>query len=321
MRFPRQQLTGIVPPLLTPLAGRDTLDVPGLERLVEYVLTGGVSGLFLLGTTGEATALSGRLRRELCTRVIGQVRGRVPVLVCVSDTAIVESLELAEFVAETGGDAVVVTAPYYTPLDQGDLLRYVRSFSAECSLPIFLYNMPRLTTVAFERETIRRALEIANVVGLKDSSGDFQYFLDVLEIIGPRKDWSLLVGSESLLGAAIRKGAQGCVAGGANVWPHMFVDAYRAAAAGDDAETARTDRLIASLAEIYQFGPHVAGGIRGLKCAAELMGICSGRLADPLAPCDALQTDVIRERLVELGLLPVAMHGPEVDPRAVSRFA
>ena len=87
-------LTGIVPPLVTPLRGRDELDLPGLERLLEHVLAGGVHGLFILGTTGEGPSLSYRLRRELIERVCRQVKRRAPVLVGITDTAFVESLNL-----------------------------------------------------------------------------------------------------------------------------------------------------------------------------------------------------------------------------------
>src|SRR5579859_7119518 len=92
-------LTGIIPPMITPLCGRDELDLPGLERLVEHILAGGVSGLFILGTTGEGPGLSYRLRRDLITRVCRQVKQRVPVLVGITDTSFVESVELARYAA------------------------------------------------------------------------------------------------------------------------------------------------------------------------------------------------------------------------------
>src|SRR5215813_8285441 len=99
-------LTGIIPPMVTPLRGRDELDVPGLERLIEHILNGGVSGLFILGTTGEGPSLSYRLRRELIERVCKQVNQRVPILVGITDTSFVESVNLARHSAESGADAV-----------------------------------------------------------------------------------------------------------------------------------------------------------------------------------------------------------------------
>src|SRR2546426_12586467 len=108
-------LTGIIPPLVTPLLARDELDVAGLVRLIEHVLAGGVSGLFILGTTGEGPSLSYRLRRELIECVCRQVKQRVPVLVGITDTAFVESVNVARASAEAGADAVVVAPPYYLP--------------------------------------------------------------------------------------------------------------------------------------------------------------------------------------------------------------
>src|SRR5690349_19541861 len=101
-------LTGIIPPMATPLRSRDELDFAGLERLIERVLAGGVNGLFLLGTTGEGPSLSYRLRRELIDRACRQVQRRVPILVGITDTSFVESVALARHAADAGADATVV---------------------------------------------------------------------------------------------------------------------------------------------------------------------------------------------------------------------
>src|SRR5262245_26840129 len=106
-------LSGIIPPLATPLRDVDQLDHAGLERLIEYVLAGGVHGLFILGTTGEGPSLSYRLRCELIELACEQVNHRVPILVGITDTSAVESINLAERAADAGADAVVLAAPYY----------------------------------------------------------------------------------------------------------------------------------------------------------------------------------------------------------------
>src|SRR5476651_508579 len=120
------KLNGIIPPMVTPLLDRDVLDVGRLERLIEHILAGGVSGLFILGTTGEGPSLSYRLRRELIERVCGQVKNRVPVLVGITDTAFVEAVHLANFAAEAGAQALVLAPPYYFPNSQPELLEYVQ---------------------------------------------------------------------------------------------------------------------------------------------------------------------------------------------------
>jgi len=135
--------------MITPLVDRDTLDVPGLERLIEHILGGGVHGLFILGTTGEAPSLSYRLRHDLIDRVCRQVAGRVPVLVGITDTSFVESVNLAQRAAQAGAAAVVLSAPYYFPAGQPELWEYIEDIAGALPLPVFLYNMPSHTKLSF----------------------------------------------------------------------------------------------------------------------------------------------------------------------------
>ncbi|KPK45009.1 MAG: dihydrodipicolinate synthase, partial [Phycisphaerae bacterium SG8_4] len=128
-------LRGIIPPLVTPLLDRDTLDEAGLERLVEHILAGGVHGLFILGTTGEAPSLSYRLRHDLIERVCRQVAARVPVLVGITDTSFVESTNIARKAKDAGAQAVVLAPPYYFPAGQLELLEYLKHLTAELPLP------------------------------------------------------------------------------------------------------------------------------------------------------------------------------------------
>ena len=294
---------GIVLPLVTPLLDRDVLDRAGLERLIEYVLAGGVHGLFLLGTTGEASALSASLRREFVKAAVQQVNRRVPILVGISDTSVVESLQLARDVARLGADAIVATTPYYIPLEETELVEYVRVLDKESPLPVVLYNMPRLTKQPFSLETLRAAMQLEKVVGVKDSSGDMDYFKKLCDLAAERPDWSLLIGSESKLADAVRMGADGGVTGGANVAPRLLVDVYESATSGDDEQVKILQESLRELGSIYQFGEYAAGTIRGIKCALEIMSICSSRMADPHRMRDASQRKFVEQQLAKLGLL------------------
>jgi 2-dehydro-3-deoxy-D-pentonate aldolase len=149
-------ISGIVPPMITPLLERDKLDCAGLERLVERMIAGGVSGLFILGTTGEGPSLSYALRRELIARVCRQVKRRVQVLVGITDTAFMESVYLARAAAESGADALVIAPPYYMPEGQPELQEYLSHLTPELPLPLYIYNMPSLTKVSFELDTVQR---------------------------------------------------------------------------------------------------------------------------------------------------------------------
>ena len=180
-------LTGIIPPLVTPLKDRDTLDAAGLERVIEHVLAGGVHGLFLLGTTGEAASLSYRLRREMISAACAQVKRRVPVLVGITDTSFVESVNLARHCADCGADAVVLAPPYHMPEGQAELREYLGHLLPELPLPLFLYNVPPLTKVAFALETVRWAMGQPRILGMKDSSGSMIYFNRVQAMLAARR--------------------------------------------------------------------------------------------------------------------------------------
>lgn len=298
-----RRFSGVIPPLVTPLCGRDELDQAGLERLVEHVIGGGVTGLFLLGTTGEAPSLSYRLRREMIERTTRLVAGRVPVLVGITDTAFVESVALARTAAEAGAAAVVLATPYYFPAGQTELTGYVQNLVRELPLPLMLYNMPSLTKVWFEFETLKRLAEIEQIVGIKDSSGDLAYFARLSELRTLRPDWSIMMGPEALIPEAMRLGGDGGVAGGANVIPRQFVECFRAASSGDEARLAAARAPVDAFQRIYEIGKYASRYIKGTKCSLSLLGICDDFMAEPFHRFHAPERERVRQILAELHLL------------------
>ena len=277
----RPMLSGIIPPLVSPLSSRDEIDQAGLARLIEHVLAGGVHGLFLLGTTGEAPSLSYRLRRELIDRVTAQVAGRVPILVGITDTSFVESVRLAEHAAQSGATALVLSTPYYFPAGQTELKGYVENLVPELPLPLVLYNMPSLTKVWFEIETLEKLAAIPKIIGLKDSSGDMAYFEKAIALKKIRPDWSIMIGPEAKLPDAMRFGGDGGVAGGGNIFPKLFVDCYNACVAGDSALVNILQADINALQRIYEVGKYASKYIKATKCCLSLLGICDDFMAEP----------------------------------------
>ncbi len=297
-------LSGIVPPILTPLRERDVLDVAGLERLIEHTLAGGVHGLFILGTSGEGPGLSYRLRREVIQHVCKQVRGRVPVLVGITDTAFAESIAIARYAADAGAQSVVSAGPYYLPVAQPELLDYVSRLTQEQPLPLFIYNMPQLTKVHFEPETLRQLAHLEKIVGLKDSSADLAYFDKLVALKKQRPDWSVLVGPEHLLMETMRRGGDGGVNGGANFYPSLFVELFEAVKSGDSLRAADLQNKLLQLGVIYSVGQHASAVIKGMKCACSLLGICDDLMAEPFEKFRAPERAKIRAVLESLELLP-----------------
>ncbi|MCC9608948.1 dihydrodipicolinate synthase family protein [Blastopirellula sp. JC732] len=293
---------GIIPPLVTPLLGNDQLDHAGLERLLEHVIEGGVHGLFILGSTGEAPSLSYRLRREVIDAVCRQTAGRFPVLVGVTDTAFIESIALAQHAADAGAAAVVLSTPYYFPAGQTELSSYVRNIVAELPLPLMLYNMPALTKVWFEIETLEKLSDLEGIVGLKDSSGDLDYFGKATGLKRLRPDWSVLIGPEALLPEAMQLGGDGGVNGGANVLPRLFVECYEAIVAGDSVKQAELHRRIVEFQRIYEVGKYASKYIKATKCCLSLLKICDDCMAQPFHKFHAPEREKIAKILQELDI-------------------
>jgi 4-hydroxy-tetrahydrodipicolinate synthase len=292
---------GIIPPLVTPLDDADTLDVAGLERFIEHLVAGGVHGLFVLGTSGELAGLGGRVRREMITQCVRMTAGRLPIVVGVTDTAVAESVSLARYAAEAGADAVVVTAPCFLPPSQEELADYVRTIVRSQPLPVFLYNIPVLTKVPFEIETVLQLADEERVVGVKDSSGEPKYLEEVARRV-KREDWSLLIGVERLMVQGVLAGLHGCVPGGANIAPRLFADLYDALVARDMTRVARLEPQLAKIDRIFRLGPGIPSIIRGMKTALSCMGICSPRMADPFREHTAEEVEEIRKLLADLEL-------------------
>jgi dihydrodipicolinate synthase/N-acetylneuraminate lyase len=292
---------GIIPPMVTPLRDRDALDVAGLERLIEHILAGGVHGLFILGTTGEGPSLSYRLRRELIERTCRQVNRRVPVLVGITDTAFQESLNVARWSADAGADALVVAPPYYLPEGQPELQEYLDHLVPELPLPLFLYNMPALTKVAMEPETVRRAMDEPRIIGLKDSSCSMIYLHRILALLPHRPDWPVLVGPEEMLADAVLAGAHGGVNGGANLFPRLYVKLFEAARVGDLARVRELHALVMRVSEgLYRIGKHSSAIIKGIKGALALSGICDDFMAEPFQRFREPERARVRQILDEL---------------------
>jgi 4-hydroxy-tetrahydrodipicolinate synthase len=299
-----QPLCGIVPPLVTPLLGRDTLDVAGLERLLEHVIGGGVHGIFILGTTGEAPSLSYRLRREVIETTCRLARRRVPVLVGITDTSIVESVHLARHALESGAQALVTAAPYYFPAGQPELVDWLQQLVPQLPLPVYIYNMPQMTKVTFEPETIHQLTQMERVAGIKDSSGNVDYYRKLVEVARERPDWRLFVGPEHLLVETLRLGGHGGVNGGAQIDPRLLVGLYEATLRNDNEAVEQLQARLLKLDEIYRVGKHASTVIKGVKCALNLMGICAGELAEPLRAFSEPQRRIIARTLDELELIP-----------------
>ena len=292
--------------MVTPLKDWDTLDNQGIEKLINHILNGGVHGLFVLGTTGEAPSLSHQLRKEVIKRTLDQVGTKVPVLVGITDTSFIETINIAEFAAEAGASAVVLAPPYYFPAGQFELIEYIEHLEQRLPLPLFLYNMPSHTKMIFEPETVKKASELPGVIGLKDSSGNMVYFHQLQQLFKDQDDFILFVGTEELLGETLVLGGHGGVCGGANLIPELYVSMYETSIGGDLKKMGELhERIMQVSSSIYSVGKYKSSYLKGLKCALSIMDLCNDFMAEPFHKFRETERGIIRQHLIELGLQPV----------------
>lgn len=278
---------GIVVPLITPLLGHESLDSQGLENMIEHVISGGVKGIFILGTTGEGPSFSGIFKRELVEQVCEITNGRVPVLVGIMDTSITESVHLAAYAAGKGAAAVVATPPYYLPLSQAELVHYIRNLTDQLPLPLFLYNQPEYTNVSIHLDTLVQVADNAKLAGLKDTSRNMVGFQKMCRLMKGRDEFSLFVGPDGLMAEAVLMGGSGGVNAGANLAPKLYVELYNAARAGDLSSVHSLQQKVLQLTStIYHPRAGSLKSLKGLKCALAAMGLCKEIVADPLISID-----------------------------------
>ncbi|MEX2411694.1 MAG: dihydrodipicolinate synthase family protein [Candidatus Paceibacterota bacterium] len=296
-------IKGIISPVITPLEDQNNLDIEGLERLVEHILSGGVHGLFILGTTGEGPSLSYEIRNEVIEQVCSQMDSKVPVLVGITDTSFTESIRLSKKAADVGSDAVVAAPPYYFSTNQSELTDYFRSLADESPLPLFLYNLPSHTKVHFKSETVKTLADHPNIIGFKDSSGDLIYFQNVVRLLQDNPEFSLLVGPEEMLMQSMLSDAHGGVNGGANIFPRLYVAMYEAALEKDFERMSLLQKKILQISSsIYTIGNSPGRILQGLKCVLSLTGICSDTMALPYKRFENQEKEKIRQTLNRLNV-------------------
>jgi 2-dehydro-3-deoxy-D-pentonate aldolase len=293
-------LRGIIPPIVTPLLDNKTLDEEGLEKLISHLTDGGVNGLFILGTTGEATSLSYDLRKQLIKKTNEIVKKRIPVMVGITDTSLDCSLDIAEYAAANGSDAVVIAPPYYVPLSQEEMREYMENLAPKLPLPFLMYDMPSCTKMHMTVETIRKSKELG-AIGVKDSSGDMAFSISLIREFKDSPDFSIITGTELFLPDTILQGGHGAVPGGANLFPKLFVDLYNASVNRDiERIEALRNKIMMIENTIYAVGKHKSRIVKGIKCALSVMNICNDYVAFPLRKFRAEDKLKIERYLEEL---------------------
>lgn len=294
-----KRLAGVMCALVTPLDEDGEIDFGGLERLVERVVGGGVTGVCPVGSTGEGTRLTARQRHAVVERVRALVPRDVALIPSPSTLVPTGTVEDVEALAELGADAVLVAPPPGYLLDGGDVLRFYEDLAARSPLPIVLYNFPALTRVSIRPAAVGQLAHHDRVIAVKDSSRDLEQTLAYLYASAGAQDFVVLTGTDTLLMPTLMAGAAGAIVGSANLVPELGVAVYEATVAGDWPRARDGQRL---LFEVVSAARNV-GFPYGWKAALELAGVCSAYPAPPASPVSGDALAALRKRLNELEVL------------------
>lgn len=268
-------ISGTIVPMATPIAG-DGVDEAALAEFTRSLVDGGVHGLFPGGSIGEFPSLTADQHRTLVETVVEAADDDTTVIAGCCATSISDVRARISMAAAAGADAAVVVTPYYLSTTQAGLRRFFERVAADAPLDLLLYNIPALTGNELTVNTVSHLADLDAIVGLKDTSGDLGYQYRVVE--ETPSEFAVFQGSTDIAGAALNLGADGLIAGPANVFPAELAALYDAHARGDDATVNRIQReVVVPLVSAYDDIPTAAA----VKYLVRRDGLDIG---DPLPP-------------------------------------
>ena len=304
-----KRFRGVIPPVVTPDTPDHELDVPSFERLINYMIDGGVDGMFFLGSSGEVVFSTDERRDQIVREAVRIVAGRVPVLVGIIDTETERVIEQGKRAIALGADALVATAPFYAlggPVEAEEHFRCLHEAFGD--VPLFAYDIPVCVHTKLGWKMLAKLGAEGVLAGVKDSSGDdvsFRYLCQENEKLG--HPLSVLTGHEIVVDGAYLSGADGSVPGLANVEPKGYVRMWKAAQEGDwTTVKAEQDRLneISHIFDVTKGLVGYAGGVGAFKTALWLMGIFdSNTMPRPVKAMEGENVEAIRKVLEDNGLL------------------
>jgi 4-hydroxy-tetrahydrodipicolinate synthase len=249
------KVRGVITPIGTPLTDGDRVDEPGLRRLTQYLVNGGVHGILANGTMGGFAFLTDDQQLRAISIVVDEAKKRVPIMGGLGETSTSRAIGMAKEIARLGVDSLSILSPLYYHASQDHLLSYFCDIAAAVDLPVFLYDNPVMTKSYIQPETVveirRRA---PNVIGIKESNQECVNLQRLLTLNQDDANFSVLTGSEFLIVVGLQMGCSGFVGGLHNLCPHMAVALYEAFLSGNLEEARKLQQDLIETWGIFHYG-------------------------------------------------------------------
>ena len=291
------QFRGTYTVLITPFtADGQHVDVPALQRLVNWQIEQGIHGLIPLGSTGEFLSMTPDERQQVIETCIKTANGRVPVLIGTGAERTDDCVSLSKEAQSMGADGVMIIPPFYSCPTEDELFTHYRKVSDAIGIPIMLYNNPATANVDLTPPIVARLSQIDNCRYIKESTLEVTRVRDIIELCGERMTvFAGILGYESFW-----LGAQGWVAVCSNLIPQMSARLFELVADHQD-----MDQALALYKKMLPIVKWVGGHryVAASKDALEMMGLPVGKPRAPRLPLPAADAAVLRGALDRLGLL------------------
>ncbi|TRX75637.1 4-hydroxy-tetrahydrodipicolinate synthase [Pseudomonas mangiferae] len=290
-------IAGSMVALVTPLDAQGGLDWDSLGKLVDFHLQEGTDAIVAVGTTGESATLEVTEHVEVIRRVVDQVAGRIPVIAGTGGNSTRESVELSTEAKRVGADACLLVTPYYNKPTQEGLYQHFRHIAEAVAIPQILYNVPGRTACDMLPETVERLAKVANIVGIKEATGDLQRAQEILDRV--ERDFLVYSGDDATAVELMLMGGKGNISVTANVAPRAMSDLCKAAMAGDAAAArAINDRLLPLHKALF-----IESNPIPVKWALHEMGLIPDGIRLPLTWLSPRCHETVRQALRQSGVL------------------
>ena len=292
------QIRGIIPPVATAMQSNEDLDLPRFRWFLDHLIHEGVHGLFVLGTNSEFYALDEREKQEIIATAVAHVHGRVPVFAGTGAETTREVIRLTKIAEREGASGVSIITPYFILPNQQEIFDHYRRIAESTSLPVILYNNPSTCGgLKIDVETVARLSRIANIVAIKDSSGDLQNLIEYVRVVP--ETFAVLQGRDTLIYPALLFGAKGAIPATGNIAPALLAEIHNAFARGDYAAAKAAQLRLNPI----RLSLTLATPPGGVKAALDLLGRSIGPCRSPIAPLTPAKREQMREALVQAGMM------------------
>jgi 4-hydroxy-tetrahydrodipicolinate synthase len=298
----KQTFEGIYAAMATPLTAEREVDHEGVKNVANYLLDNGCHGLSILGTTGECNGLRRDQRIEVLDTVLAANNERATpgvIFTGAAGTVASEILEDLKKMAKPGVVGALVPPPFYYNLDDNGVIEFYENLADESPLQIMLYNIPQVTKVTISPKALEKLAKHRNIMGIKDSSGNYAGFTDYARISRQAPGFTLFTGADGMLLGNLMIGGNGIIGGTVNAASSLEREIYEAFKAGDLEKAADKQRTLAQVVDVCKIGP----GPAGYKAPHVFRGLCGGYMTHPLQFLSADQMERTRKGLQELGVL------------------